>query len=255
MMCAVVVLIAVVVAPDASGTQDQPVLAGQANDADSTTSIELPCPNDGSCFANGITALIGLNPNQPNNTDPVGVWGDAGLPPFYSYPSGGAGVFGTNSDGAGVVGMGLPNGVFGLTSNAGGSGVYGENDGTGYGVAGRTTSSGAGTGVFGDAPNSTSAVAVEADSAHGTALRAKGKVVFNRSGIATVAGTATTPLSSVVVTVPGSTLTAASMVLATIQGNLTGVSVQGVVKGTTSFTIHLTKPVTSNLKVGWFIIG
>jgi hypothetical protein len=47
----------------------------------------------------------------------------------------------------------------------------------------------------------------------------------------------------VVVTVPGGALTANSIVLATIQGNIAGVSVQGVVKGTTS------------VRVGWFIIN
>ena len=180
---------------------------------------------------------------------------------------------GLSDSGNGVVGEGTSNGVFGHAANRIGSGVYGQNDGTGigvsglfgsgvygqndgigYGVAGRITTS-SGAGVWGDAPNASGGVGVAASSAHGTALQVTGKAAFNRSRIATILGTTTTPKNSVVVTVPGGPLTANSIVLATIQGNIAGVSVQGVVKGTTSFTIFLTKTVTTSVRVGWFIIN
>ena len=54
------------------------------------------------------------------------------------------------------------------TSDNGASGVYGQNDSTGYGVAGRAND---GTGVF-------------AESTNGTALVVNGNALFSRSGVA-----------------------------------------------------------------------
>lgn len=60
------------------------------------------------------------------------------------------GVFGTTILGtAGVAGQGGDNGVYGTTANAKGSGVYGENDGGGFGIAGRSNEPG-GVGVLGE---------------------------------------------------------------------------------------------------------
>jgi hypothetical protein len=74
----------------------------------------------------------------------VGVWG--------ASEWAGTGIKGTSNTGYGVSGSSASNnGVTGVTSAAGVSGVYGENDatsGTGYGVAGRA--SGAGVAVYGD---------------------------------------------------------------------------------------------------------
>jgi hypothetical protein len=270
--------VAFVGTPEAVATQGQPVIAGQTNTESSGTDLDFSCPS--SC--KGVAALGVGDVASSTNPDPVAVFGEAGYPSFWAGTTGSTGVLGLSSAGNGVEGAGTTNGVegdggtngvFGHAANRIGSGVYGQNDGTGlglsglfgsgvygqndgigYGVAGRITTS-SGAGVWGDAPNASGGVGVAASSAHGTALQVTGTAAFSRSRIATIAGTTTTPKNSVVVTVPGGALTATSIVLATIQGNLAGVSVQGVVKGTTSFTIFLTKTVTTSVRVGWFIIN
>jgi len=253
--CGLVVLVSVFGPAGASATDGQPVIAGDLNTESIGTQFQMDCPVN-SCVANGIGAVLGYHTGGSNDTDPVGVDGFAGSGSGTGiFPTGATGVAGTSVAGNGVFGTGSLNGVWGETKNAGASGVYGQNDSTGYGVAGRALGTSAGTGVLGDAPNATSGVGVEADSAHGTGLRVKGNDAFSRSGIATVVGTSTTPKNSVVVTVPGKALTATSIVLATIQGSIAGTAVQGVVKGTTSFTIVLTKNATTSVKIGWFIIN
>ena len=149
--------------------------------------------------------------------------------------------FFTSTGPDGVFGQGAATGVHGFCQGANGAGVLGVAS-SGAGVKGTTSFA------------ATAGVAAE-NTGGGSALKVTGKAAFNRSGIATIAGTTGTPKNSVVVTVPGAALSAASMVLATIQGNPAGVYLQGVVKGTTSFTIFLNKAVTTNVKVGWFIIN
>jgi hypothetical protein len=269
--CVLVALVAFVGTPEAVATQGQPVIAGIVNSENSETDLQFSCSTGLTCST--TLAFGGVNIASSTNTQPVGVLGDAGFPSFWTWPSGSTGVWGVSSAGNGVEGDGTSNGVFGHAANRIGSGVYGQNDGTGigvaglfgsgvygqndgigYGVAGRITTS-SGAGVWGDAPNASGGVGVAASSAHGTALQVTGTAAFSRSRIATTAGTTATPKNSVVVTVPGGALTANSIVLATIQGNIAGVSVQGVVKGATSFTIFLTKTVTTSVRVGWFIIN
>ncbi len=64
------------------------------------------------------------------------------------------GVSGSSASGNGVYGQSSSyNGVFGKSSSSSSSGVYGENNGQGYGVAGRT--SGTGTAVWGDNTSAT----------------------------------------------------------------------------------------------------
>ena len=267
--CVLVAFVAFVGTPEAVATQGQPVIAGVTNVETAETLLVFNCPQT-TCV--GRVALDSRNVASSTNTRAIGVLGDVGTIAFAAAPTESIGVWGISSAGNGVEGDGTTNGVFGHADNRIGSGVYGQNDGTGlgvsglfgsgvygqndgigYGVAGRiTTSSGAGVG---DAPNASGGVGVVASSAHGTALQVTGTAAFSRSGIATIAGTTTTPKNSVVVTVPGGALTANSIVLATIQGNIAGVSVQGVVKGPTSFTIFLTKTVTTSVRVGWFIIN
>jgi hypothetical protein len=105
--------------------------------------------------------------------------------------------------GDGVHGEGGINGVSGRTSTATASGVYGQKDSTGFGVAGRAANC---TGVF-------------ADSANGTALQVSGKAQFSRSGVVTI----TYPAKSAVVT--GVPVTSKSFAFATIQKFLAGVYV------------------------------
>ncbi len=122
------------------------------------------------------------------------------------------GVYGTGStygvyglgDTYGVYGLGLSsNGVFGQTAVNTASGVYGQNDGTGYGVAGRSNN---GTGVL-------------ADSINGTALLVTGKAAFSRSGKATVkAGNSQVVVKNVA-------LTSSSLILATLQQVEAGIAI------------------------------
>jgi hypothetical protein len=147
----------------------------------------------------------------------------------------------------GVYGIGNVNGVFGETANAAASGVYGQNDSTGYGVAGQAAS---GTGVLGDSANG---VGVLASSANAIALQVTGKAQFSRSGTATVAGTATAPANSVRVSLP---ITGTSMMTATLQKFVAGVFVVAAVPNVPGgyFTIYLNKKVsTSAGPIAWIV--
>ena len=111
--------------------------------------------------------------------------------------------------------------------------MYGLNNGTGNGVAGRADT---GTGVL-------------AASTGGTALKVTGKAVFSRSGITTIAaGT-----SSKTITL--ARVTTASMVLATAQQSST-VYVKAVIPASGSFSIRLTGNAPSGgLKVAYFVLN
>jgi len=52
-------------------------------------------------------------------------------------------------------------------------------------------------------------------------------------------------------------LTTASLVLATLQDNRAGIFVQAAVPNISgsSFTIHLSKAVSANTKVAWFVVN
>jgi hypothetical protein len=157
------------------------------------------------------------------------------------------GVFGHGGGGTGVIGW-VSNG--GFTPVAPKTGIYGQCDvdasshgaygrsAAGFGVRGRTSS---GYGVFAEATGTT-----------GTALKVSGKAVFTRSGKATV------PNGSSSVVVSSVTLTSSSLVIATIQGSAaSGVYVRYVAPSiaNSNFTIKLSKVVTADTKVGWFIVN
>ena len=127
------------------------------------------------------------------------------------------------------------NGVFGDTDSNTASGVYGQNDAGGYGVAGRAAN---GTGVL-------------ADSANGTALNVSGVLVASRSGLATVAA------GQIYKQVSLTDLSSKSFIVATVQGATAGVWVQRVIVNAagSSFRIYLNKAATANTKVGWFAIN
>lgn len=200
---------------------------------------------------------------------------------------GGYGVLGrTNAElKPGVWGdnIGRGNGVYGLSNGPLASGVYGSNSSDGYGVAGRTGSpvragtlgdntgsgpgvlgeSAAGTGVFGlshgagaagltgDATAS-SGIGVRAmASGSGTALSVTGKARFSRSGTLII------PAGASKVTVSGVSLSDASFVLATLQAYRAGIAVAAVVPNAASgsFTIRLSKAVTSSTRVAWFVVN
>jgi hypothetical protein len=145
----------------------------------------------------------------------------------------GYGVYG-NGGPAGVFGYGQLNGVFGQSSSTGGSGVYGQNDNTGYGVAGRAAG---GTGVL-------------ADSASGTALKVTGRTKFSTSGTAVIAS----GQKKVTVTLAG--VTTSDFVLATVQGS-GAFFVKNASAGSGQFTININKAPTApaTVKVAYFVIS
>ncbi|HLX35547.1 MAG TPA: hypothetical protein VKR30_09955 [Candidatus Limnocylindrales bacterium] len=95
----------------------------------------------------------------------------------------------------------------------------------------------AGIGVYATAP------------AAGVALKTSGKVVFSRSGHATMAaGTSTKTVSLAGVT-------SASMVFAVLASNRSGRYVRAVVAGSVSFVIYLNTTVLSSTLVSWFVLN
>jgi len=214
----------------------------------------------------------------------------------------GVGVFGKSNGGSatdylawagdGVLGQGSRNGVSGLRANNGASGAYGQNDGTGYGLAGRATN---GTGVFGEgltslrgnslgaadgvdgtannsccsavyglnggsgngvAGRADTGTGVLAASTGGIALKVTGRAQFSRSGLVSIAY----PNKSATVSVPGG-LTASSLVFALVQ-DTTGVYVKSAVPNTSNGTVQInlnkapgtgTNPKTAH--VAWFVVN
>ncbi len=206
--------------PAQAGTDGDVVLGVDGQSAGYTTGV--------------TTAGYGLH---GRSTASAGVFGEGGR---YGVLGQGSpyGVYGVGD--TGVYGLGLNgNGVFGQTSVNFASGVYGQNDGTGYGVAGRSND---GTGVL-------------AESANGTALKVNGKAQFSRSGVGTVAGTASAPKNSVRVTRP---ITAKSMMTATLQKYVPGVFVVAAVPNVAGgyFTIYLNKSVTTSVggPIAWIVV-
>jgi hypothetical protein len=145
--------------------------------------------------------------------------------------------------------------------------VYGQNGGTGFGVAGRANG---GVGTLGDSANG---VGVLASSQNGTALQVDGTSNFTdtatffgpaqfgtaqftiaqfvNSGVLTIgAGKSSATQSRV-------TLTPASLVLATVQQDRAGVWVRSAVPSVakSSFTVHLSKPVPVRTRVAWFVVN
>jgi hypothetical protein len=168
---------------------------------------------------------------------------------------------GVEAFGDGTTGIG----VAGYASASGGTGVYGF--GSSYAIHGQTSSDNSGWGVWGEGGDRGvygisnnegvvgfgNNVGVRADSPN-IALRVTGKVELSRSGVTTIAGTSTTPMSSVVVS--GVALSAKSMVQAMVQKNITGTWVRAAVPNVSgsSVTIYLNKAVSKSVPVAWMVI-
>jgi len=162
-----------------------------------------------------------------------GVGGSGGTYGVYGYGHP-YGVYGIGETGVYGVGYG-GNGVFGQSADSTTSGVYGQHDGTAWGVRGTAPN---GIGVF-------------AESSGSIALLVEGKAVFSRSGKATVkAGNSQVVAQNVA-------LTSGSLVLATLQQVQAEVYVAGVVPSVANsrFTIRLNQAPTVNLKVAWFVVN
>jgi len=174
----------------------------------------------------------------------------------------GAAVLAHSTVGAGVIATtdGNANGVQGTSPSAAASGVYGENTGGGFGIAGRSNQGG-GIGVLGEATGSFGIAlkGVAEGSVGGVALHTERGIIqiYDRSGLASINGTAAAPKSaSAPIPITGG-LSGVSFVIATIRGNVSGVWVQGVTIDTThsKITIHLNKAVSSTVKVGWLVLN
>ena len=127
------------------------------------------------------------------------------------------------------------NGVAGSTNSAAASGVYGQNDGTGYGVAGRAAN---GIGVL-------------AESANGSALMVEGALVLSRSGRTTV------PAGDRYSQIALAHLLPKTSIIATVQGGTGGVWVQRVVVSPASgyFRIYLNKTAVPATRIAWIAIN
>jgi hypothetical protein len=217
-------------------------------------------PNLNNVGLGGLEVIHGPDSNDIKPIGVVGYTGASGLP----YPDVSLGLYG-ESGVDGIWGLGARNGVVGKTANNAASGVYGENQGTGYGVAGRAN---IGTRVFADTQNGTSLLAtavggtaVNASAGaggtsiktkapnSGTALSVTGKVKFSRSGIVTIA--AGSP--SQAVTLAG--VNSNSMIIATAQ-QTSNVSVKAAAPASGAFTIYLTgNAPAGGLKVAYFVLN
>jgi hypothetical protein len=145
-------------------------------------------------------------------------------------------------------------GVYGLASDDGdGRGIVGESE-SGYGVQGLATT---GRAVTGEATTGTAghfATTKVGTVYGGYALRAVGRVRFDQcAGVATIMARRRSRTVR-----PGIGLTPASAVVATLMGSAGGTTtVHRVVvhAATNTFTIYLTAPARSTVKVAWHVFG
>jgi len=185
-----------------------------------------------------------------------------------------AGVVGDFSNaGPGVVGLSSDgNGVYGVTTAGGQSGIAGsdqspEGPNPGVGVSGQSVH---GAGVSGYSQFGFGVYANATDPDSGIALYADGSSVLNGSVSATGQVDVTGPLllsrSGVVTVSSGKSvkilqagLSSASLVFATMQKLLNGIYVEAVVPNVSagSFTIYLSKAVPAGeaATIGWFIVN
>jgi len=176
-----------------------------------------------------ITAAVpAATYGEANGTDGTGVWG-----------------FSSNATGTGVYGEGST-GVWGF----GGWGVFGASDATGtgvYGFSGATVPGApAHTGVFG---YSDSGYGVYARAATGTALYVNGKAGFSRSGkVAITAGH-----SSVAKSLAG--VTTSSLIIAVLQTAKGGYYLVAAVPAAGKFTVYLNKAAVSTMYVAYFVVN
>ena len=258
--------------PGAGANTGDAIKAGQDNTEDAATRIANTNSFTGCSFdfreafvACGSTGVVGegqTNGVYGNGTDVgvlggglTGVRGDGSNYGLYGTTSSVStpAIYGTNSAGGdavqGVTAGPQASAVYGHNTSGGGSvakGVFGASTGGGTGVRGESASghgvegvSTTGTGVFASGP---------------MGLQVNGKTQFSRSGVATVAGSSTTPKNSVQVHLP---ITAKSIMTATLQKYVPGVFVVAAQPNVTGgyFTIYLNKSVTTSLgPIAWLVI-
>jgi hypothetical protein len=221
-------------AKPAAATQGQPLIAGVYNDSTGATILENinSTSSGGTCLhARGSVA---------------GGSGLRAISQAAKYPAIEASAFG---GGDGVSALGSRNGVVGTSANAAASGVLGESTGGGKGVTGRSNEQG-GTGVLALALGTSGVGLLAKSAADGTALKAQGKVVFSRSGKATIPAGVTSAVIFV------ANVSTASMVFANIQKHAVGFVVESVVPSAGQIRIWLNQPApVGGLLVAWFILN
>ena len=234
----------------ASADTGNPVLLGTANTADQTTGINTAAnavdafaATAGGASGSAVVAMsaaeagtfsVSGNPTGAATRPQTKLTGVYGYTPASADPNvTGTGVWG-DSDDTGVIGTGGYQGVLG-------DGFIGvEGDGSGndaIGVLG-----------FAGSPKSTGVVA-QADATDRTALKVQGKVLFSRSGRASIA----TGKASKVVSFPG--VTTGSLVFAVLSTNRAGRWVRAVVPAAGKFTVYLNASVPAATSVVWWIIN
>jgi hypothetical protein len=245
---------------------DGDVVLGDANETLATTSISVA----------GEATVVSLSGEghglESLSQDGVAVIGISGVgKPYPTSIDPSTGVYGLSLDGMGVYGgSNAGPGVYGATNGSGVAAVTGQgNQGTGVhgwtgdyeqrdttpngvGVYGSATQTG--TGVSARTHQGTALLATSGDPMSGYAIRASGRVRFDKcAGVASIGS----GKRSVVIT-PGVRLGPTSAVVATLQGNAGGsTTVQRVAIDTTNhrFTIYLTANSTTTVKVAWHLIG
>jgi len=137
-------------------------------------------------------------------------------------------------------------GVYGQTNH--GNGVFGIGIGGGNGVGAHSNTSGFNA-LFAVDSAKSGGTAVLAQSKHGLALHAEGKVKMSTaSGLHMVPG----GQRSVSIQVPG--MSASSKVFASIQQAQSGVHIEGAEPGEEAFTLTLSKHPAEPLRVAWFVL-
>ncbi len=142
--------------------------------------------------------------------------------------------------------------VRGFDGRATGIGVEGFVDGGDGATAVRGSATPTGIGVYGKSENGTG---VLAEATGGYGLLVRGRAVFNRSGLTTIAaGHRAVTISR---TGAQNYVGAATLIVATIQDNVGNTWVSGVTKGgdQKSFTIHLNRAAPRDLVVGFFLVN
>jgi hypothetical protein len=225
-----------------------PIKAGQHTDSTNDTSLhnsEIDTASTGlkvTTHETGGTALVaegGVGINA------VGMR-EEGLR-AYSYKSNGIHSFGKI------------NGIEGKSNNHDASGVYGENNGGGWGIAGRTTSGADRAGVLGENMSagmgvmgtSGSGIGVFATAGpDGIALHVDGIAKFKRSGLGIISA------GSASVTIQTQFLTNDTLILATLQQDRPGIFVRAALKNAHfAFTIYLNQSVTTDTTVAWMLLN
>lgn len=227
---AALVILLVAIAGFAQASDGDPLILGQQNTAESTTTITSTVDPGTALFVDGGEEAIVARCAFTNCTGIVAMGiSEAGIS---ARDAGGVGV-----EAAGLIGVEAHGTSVGVGGTGGSIGVSG---GGAVGVSGR--------GAVG-----VEAIALGPDA---TALTARGPTTFNRSGIVTVpAGVSTV---KVTLDTPQGDLSPGALVLATVQQRGAGVFVRAAAPHPTdasSFTIFLNKIAPVDVKVGWFIVN